>query len=111
MDSNNVKPPFGAEILSIQLVFKGDWRVCLTTCYRVGTSGLRTMTKLIHILAKLKKFSNYVVVGDFNLYGVSWLSGVTTEALENKFLETFSDIGLAKLIEKPTHNQGRTLDS
>ena len=62
-------------------------------------------------MAKLKKFSNYVVVGDFNLSGVSWLSGVTTEALENKFLETFSDIGLAKLIEKPRHNQGRTLDS
>ena len=50
MDSNNVKLPFRAEILSIQLVFKGDWRVCLTTYYRVGTSGLRTMTKLIQIL-------------------------------------------------------------
>ena len=30
--------------------------------------------------------------------------------MESKFLETFSDIGLAQLIEEPTHNQGRTLD-
>ena len=113
VETNLVKLPFGAEILTIEIVFKGDRRMCLTTCYRVGTLGAVNHDKIdsyFKSLAKLKKFSNYVVVGDFNLAGVSWPSGVTTKALESKFLETFSDIGLAQLIDGPTHNQGRTLD-
>ena len=113
IESNLVKLPFGAEILSIEIVFKGNRRVCLTTCYRVGTLGAENHEKIdtyFKGLASLKKFTNYVVCGDFNLSGVSWPSGVTTKSLESKFLETFSDIGLAQLIEEPTHNQGRTLD-
>ena len=70
IESNLVKLPFGAEILSIEIVFKGNRRVCLTTCYRVGTLGAENHEKIdtyFKGLASLKKFTNYVVCGDFNL--------------------------------------------
>ena len=94
IESNLVKLPFGAEILSIEIVFKGNRRVCLTTCYRVGTLGAENHEKIdtyFKGLASLKKFTNYVVCGDFNLSGVSWPSGVTTKS-------QFNTIQITKLI-------------
>ena len=55
----------------------------------------------------LRKF---VVVGDFNLKGVNWVTGNSKNFLENEFVNGFSDLGLLQCIDAPTHNKGNILD-
>ena len=49
----------------------------------------------------LRKF---VVIGDFNLKGVNWVMGNSTNSLENEFVNGFADLGLLQCIDAPTHN-------
>jgi len=61
-------------------------------------------------LAKTKKFNKYILIGDFNLPNISWPEGDSNVELENKFLDTFSDLGFMQMITEPTHEAGKTLD-
>ena len=45
-----------------------------------------------------------------NLRGIKWPNGDSTCALENKFLNTFNDVGFKQLVNNATHEDGRTLD-
>ena len=57
----------------------------------------------------LRKF---VVIGDFNLKGVNWVTGNSKIFLENEFVNGFSDLGLLQCIDVPIHNmnKGNILD-
>ena len=66
--------------------------------------------KHLRSIDKRKDISKYILIGDFNLEGVSWPDGTTTSGLENKFLGSFSYLNLAQFIDKPTHQLGNTLD-
>ena len=102
-----------AEILSIELNFGNNRKLCISTCYRVGTLGVENhleIEKYLRTLAKTKKFNKYILIGDFNLRNISWPEGDSHVELENKFLNTFADLGFIQLINKPTHEAGRVLD-
>ena len=101
-----------AEILSIVIGTKTD-SFCITTCYRVGTLGetnFKEIEKHLRNIAASKKFKAHIIIGDFNLSNTSWPAGNSSVELERQFIELFNDLGLVQLIEKPTHDSGRTLD-
>ena len=58
----------------------------------------------------MKHIGKITLVGDLNLNGVSWPEGVSSSERENKFLNTFRDIGFKQLVTGATHRLGRTLD-
>ena len=55
----------------------------------------------------LRKF---VIVGDFNLNGIDWVTGNTRGSIEREFLNGFADLGLIQCINTATHTKGNTLD-
>ena len=55
----------------------------------------------------LRKF---LVIGDFNLKGVNWVSGNSNSSLETDFTNGFADLGLLQCIDSATHNKGNILD-
>ena len=55
----------------------------------------------------LRKF---VIVGDFNLNGIDWVTGNTKGSIEREFLNEFADLGLIQCINTDTHTKGNTLD-
>ena len=87
--------------------------VCISTCYRVGTlaeANHKEIDNHLHKIALNKKISRHILVGDFNLSNASWPEGLSTNATEKLFLDTFSDLGLQQMVNSPTHQQGRILD-
>ena len=55
----------------------------------------------------LRKF---LVIGDFNLKGVNWVTGNSNSSLETDFINGFADLGLLQCIDSATHNKGNILD-
>ena len=55
----------------------------------------------------LKKF---LCIGDFNLKGINWDTGNSSNSLENEFINGFADLGLLQCKESATHNKGNILD-
>ena len=113
MESIIVKSNVKAEILSIVLTNECNKKVCLSTCYRVGNleaENQNEINKHLKVITKRKDITKHILIGDFNLHGTTWPLGVTSSGLENKFLEMFSDLNFTQLINKPTHESGKTLD-
>ena len=113
MKSTIVKSTVKAEILSIVLTNGYNKKVCLSTCYRMGTLGTENFNEIdkhLRMITKRKDISKHILIGDFNLQGITWPLGITSSGLETKFLETFSDLNLTQLITKPTHELNRTID-
>ena len=61
-------------------------------------------------LSRKKMLRKFVIIGDFNLKGVNWELGNSTNSLENEFVNGFADLGLLQCIDAPTHNKGKILD-
>ena len=102
-----------AEILSITLALKGNKKICITTCYRVGTLGHKNLAEISDHLQKIssnKYISNHIVIGDFNLESVNWENNYSTSSIQRGFLELFDSHCFAQLISEPTHYHGKTLD-
>ena len=55
----------------------------------------------------LRKF---LYIGDFNLKGVNWDTGNSSNSLENELVNGFADLGLLQCIEFATHNKGNIRD-
>ena len=110
--SHLIKSKAKAEILSIILT-NNNKKFCISTCYRVDTLRLENFTEIykhLESICKRKDINKHILLGDFNLAGVTWPSGITTCKLENMFVDSFSDFNLTQLIDKPTHEKGKTLD-
>ena len=102
-----------AEVLAIEVKFKCGKRICISTCYRVGTLEDKNhgeIDKFIRHIATNKKLVNHIIVGDFNLNKTQWPEGISSNNLQTQFLDTFEDVGLTQLIQEPTHIEGNTLD-
>ena len=73
---------------------KDKSKIIVATCYRVGTLGLINQTEITNTVKKLVRKKKVILVGDFNLPGVSW-SPVTssTNSIEKAFIDAFADMG------------------
>ena len=108
-----VKIDTRAEILSMTLKLKGNKKICITTCYRVGTLGETNydkITKQIEQILGNKSIKHHIVVGDFNLDTVNWDKEESSSNLHKKFINLFHNHCLTQLIKKSTHYLGNTLD-
>ena len=115
LDIKSVKVSYkcSAEILAVTLTFKNGKKLVICTCYRVGTLGDANCNEITSYLQKLKErrdLSNLVMIGDFNFPSIDWDNYHSNISVDQNFLELFSNIGLAQLIDKPTHIAGNILD-
>ena len=106
-----------AEILTIELTLHDKSKICISTLYRVGTLGqenFMTTQNYYQNLLKNKKNNRFFLVGDLNLPNVNlnaWESGVCPHlGVEQNFVDLFGDLGLAQLVNAPTHAAGNILD-
>ena len=102
-----------AEVLSVTLNYKGNKKLCFTTCYRVGTLGENNYTEISKHLQKLslnKSIKHHIIVGDFNLDSVNWENCTSTSSVQSRFIEIFDNHCLTQLITQPTHYRGKILD-
>ena len=95
------------------MTLKGNKKICITTCYRVGRLGHKSLAEISDHLQKIssnKYISNHIVIGDFNLESVNWETNYSTSSIQSGFLELFDNHCLAQMISEPTHYLGKTLD-
>ena len=76
----------------------------------MGDEKHRVVYNYLRNIAKRKKFSKIILIGDLNLNQVSWPEGVTTCKKQSNFLDTFGDLNFDQLIEKSTHINDKILD-
>jgi hypothetical protein len=53
---------------------------------------------------------NSILIGDFNLPDIDWISGTAVSRSSNEVLEAATASGLVQLVDFPTHIRGNTLD-
>ena len=102
-----------AEMLCVELSLPNMKKICITTCYRVGTLGISNHSEIhrkLSEISKNRKIKHNIIVGDFNLDTIDWDSYTPTNNIHKMFLDTFLDVGLSQLITQPTHDLGNTLD-
>ena len=102
-----------AEILAVEFTTASGQKLIICTCYRVGTLGPDNHDRIvgaIRSLTRTKKLTKIVLVGDFNLPGVDWSSLASPVPIEQKFVDSFVDLGLEQCVDQPTHVGGNTLD-
>ena len=103
-----------AELLSVILKTKSGKTFCISTFYRVGTLGMENFDqfkKHFIALATSKKLQRHILVGDFNMPGVSWPDGHTSCELHLNFINFLKcDLGHDQLVSVPTHKAGCVLD-
>ena len=115
LDITSVKISYkcSAEIVAATLTFKSGKKMIICTCYRVGTLGDANYKEINSYLQKIRarsNLTNLIVVGDFNLPDIDWESNHSCHSIDNHFLDMFSNLGLAQIIDKPTHIAGNILD-
>ena len=101
-----------AEMLSVSLRTKSTI-YCITACYRVGTLGEENFNEIerhLRDVAGRKKFKAHFVVGDFNLPEINWVTNQSSTRLGQQFIDLFNELGLAQMINRPTHEKGKILD-
>ena len=116
--SLNLKPELfkshcHAEFLSITLTFAKRRKICLSTCYRVGTLGESNYQEVkfrLNEITKTKSIVSHYLIGDLNLDSVNWEAGTASSGVHTHFINTFNDLGLVQMISSPTHYLGNTLD-
>ena len=102
-----------AEILSVELNLPSKNKMCLSTCYRVGTLGPSNHNEIqqhLNFISGNRKLKSHVFVGDLNLDRINWDNLTSTSNMQNLFLTTFNDLGWTQLMSRPTHSRGNTLD-
>ena len=113
ISSSKIGTNCAAEILGVTLTLRNKKKIVLCTCYRVGNLGLKNhieVQKYLHKVKTKKGISNIIFIGDLNLSTVNWTDYSSTAAIEENFLNTFSNFGLEQLITSATHLKGKTLD-
>ncbi|MCP4459695.1 MAG: hypothetical protein GY816_16965, partial [Cytophagales bacterium] len=113
LSSKQIQLGGGAEILAVEFTTNTGVKFIICTCYRVGTLGMANHDKITSILKNLlhrRKLSKIFIVGDFNLNGVSWDRLTCSSPIEQSFVDSFVDLGLAQCVSNPTHCKGKILD-
>ena len=102
-----------AEILSVILTLKNSKKLCITTCYRVGTLQERNFNEIsnhIQSISNNKTITKHIIIGDLNLDTVNWDISDTSSSLHRKFINLFEENCLSQIIKSPTHCRGNLLD-
>ena len=113
LESKVIPTKCAAELLAVELIFPNKSKVILATCYRVGTLGIPNCKEILEVLGELsgkKMLRKFIVIGYFNLNGVSWATGGCKTSVEKEFTNGFANLGLLQCINEPTHKKGNTLD-
>ena len=113
MTVNQIGLKLPAAIISIELTNPNGQKAIICTLYRVGTLGMSHYTKVqtyLQTLVRHRGISNFSLIGDLNLSKTNWNTLESTCAVEQCFVDMFSDLGLTQLVNQPTHNKGNTLD-
>ena len=69
--------------------------------------------EVLDVLGKLsrkKMLRKFIVIGDFNLNGVTWATGSYKTSVEKEYIHRFANLGFLQCIHEPTHTKGNTLD-
>ena len=101
-----------APVMSVEIKFHDNSKICLSTFYRYGYSSTDTFTAVEqYFRILLEKYRKFVLIGDLNLSSVDdWEIPYSSCALENLYIDMFNDLGLNCLINSPTHRNGNVLD-
>ena len=102
-----------AEILSVELITPSKNKICISTCYRVGTLGPSNHSEIqqhLNFISDNRKIKSHFFVGDLNLDKIKWNNLTSTSNTQNLFLSTFNDLGWTQIISNPTHSRGNILD-
>ena len=99
-------------ILSIELKFKDNTKLCLSTFYRYGYSDLADYLEAEKYYRELcRKYKDVILLGDLNLSSVrDWSCPVAETELEEMYVDLFNDLGLIAQVNSSTHRAGNTLD-
>ena len=72
-------------------------KVIVATCYRVGTLGISNQSEICNTIRKLlmkKKVKKFVLIGDFNLPGVTWGPTLnSTNSIDKALFNNFAENG------------------
>ena len=69
--------------------------------------------EVLEVLGKLsrkKLLRKFIVIGDFNLNGLTWATGSYKTSVEKDYIHGFANLGFLQCINEPTHKKGNTLD-
>ena len=113
LESKVIPTKCAAELLAVELILPNKSKVILATCYRVGTLGIPNCKEILEVLGKFshkKMLRKFIVISDFNLNGVTWVTGSCKTSVEKEFINGFANLGLLRCINEPTHKKGNTLD-
>ena len=102
-----------AEILSIELTHKNGHKTIISSFYRVGTLGIENHKAVENYITKIRRRRNVksiFIIGDMNLPNVNWNDFVSSNSVEQLFLDTFGNLSFEQLINVPTHIKGNILD-
>ena len=102
-----------AEMMSVELTMPSKNKICISTCYRVGTLGTSNHSEIqqhLNFISSNRKIKSHFFVGDLNLDRVKWDNLTSTSSIQNLFLSTFNDLGWTQLISRSTHTRGNILD-
>ena len=102
-----------AEMLAVEIVLDNGSKVVISTCYRVDTLGIANHREIINTLQKLlrkKRLKKSFLVGDLNLRSINWHTNLSTNNLEQMFLNEFIRLGLIQCVHAPTHIKNNILD-
>ena len=111
--STRVDSSCPAEVLGITLKLKDGRKIILCSYYRVGTLGVENHRVFCDYVRKVRRrrgVSGIIISGDLNLPGIDWDDFNSQNALEQSFLDSFSNFGFEQLIRCPTHKGGNILD-
>ncbi len=99
-------------ILSIDLKFVDQTRLCISTFYRYGYSDLADYLEAEKYYTELcRKMKDVILVGDLNLSSVEdWSCPAAVNELENMYVDLFNDLNLTSLVNVGTHSAGNSLD-
>ena len=95
-----------AEILAIEVTLENKTKIIIATCYRVGTLGMHNadeILKALRMLTRKKSVKKCIMIGDFNLPKINWMSGTGTSTLDNTFLNGFAECSMVQCIHESTH--------
>ena len=76
----------------------------------MGAENHKAVDTYLRGLAKRKKFSKIILIGDLNLNEISWSENSSSNEVQNDFIDTFNDLNFDQLIETSTHINGQILD-
>ena len=106
--SKELQSPHDLEVLSVEISSPIAFLVCVV--YMPPNAALSYCQRLIEYLAQLCEEHRVIILGDFNLPDVNWLTMSGSSESSQTFCDFVFDFGLVQLVDEPTHMKGNILD-